>query len=402
MAAPVTKAFPWVPLLTLTATSFVAVTSEFLPTGLLPDMAEGLGVSESRVGFLVTLFAATVVITTAPLTAVTRNVSRKALLVTVLLVFVAANALAAVAPTYEVLAGARILGGAAHGLFWAVIGPYTALLVDRSQLAKGVAVTNFGGTAAFVLGIPAGTALGHALDWRLAFLVIAGIVLALTAVVALTLPHVEHREQLATGEIPLPIKHDRSVPIVIVACLTVLLFMTGQNIYSTYIVPWLLDVPGFPETSISGLLLMQGIAGAVGLFIAGYFGDRYPRATLPVAMAGVLVSIVGLGLLGGVQPLVIGGLLLWTLAFGGIPALMHARVLSSASPRIRDQAAAFLTVAFNVGIGGGALIGGLVIDGWGVPALPWVHVALWVTALAFVLVTTFAPARAPREVAAVR
>jgi predicted MFS family arabinose efflux permease len=227
-------------------------------------------------------------------------------------------------------------------------------------------------------------------------------VLVLTALVALTLPHVEHREQLATGEIPLPIKDDRSVPIVIVACLTVLLFMTGQNIYSTYIVPWLLAVPSFPEESISGLLLMQGIAGAVGLFIAGYFGDRYPRATLPMAMAGVLVSIVGLGLLGGIQPVVIAGMLLWTLAFGGIPALMHARVLSSASPRIRDQAAAFLTVAFNIGIGGGAFIGGLVIDGWGVPALPWVHVALWVTALAFVLVTTFAPSRSAREVAAVR
>jgi predicted MFS family arabinose efflux permease len=401
VSAP-SRPFPWVPLLTLSTTSFVAVTSEFLPTGLLPEMAEGLGVSESQVGFLVTLFAATVVITAAPLTAVTRNVSRKSLLITVLLVFVAANAFAAVAPTYETLAAARILGGAAHGVFWAVLGPYTALLVGRAQLAKGVAVSNAGGTAAFVLGIPAGTALGHALDWRLAFLVIAGIVLALTVLVAVVLPPVEHRQKLATGEVHLPVRHDPTIPIVVVACLTVLLFMTGQNVYSTYIVPWLLEVPEFAPDATSGILLLQGIAGAVGLLLAGHLGDRYPRAALPGFMIGVLLSVVVLAMLGPSQPVALAALTLWMLFFGGIPALMHARVLTAASPRIRDQSAAFLTVAFNLGIGGGAALGGGVIDGWGVPTLPWVQVAFWVVAIAFVLVTTFSPARSPREAVPVR
>ena len=90
-------------------------------------------------------------------------------MVVLLGVFAIANLLGAIAPSYEFLVGARILGGAAHGLFWSVTGPYASRLVPRHQLARAVSVTGAGGTAAFVLGVPIGTALGHALGWRLAF-----------------------------------------------------------------------------------------------------------------------------------------------------------------------------------------------------------------------------------------
>src|SRR6476660_4927067 len=118
------RAFPWIGLLTLATAIFVLVTSEFLPTGLLPDMARDLDVSQSQVGLLVTIFAATVVIFTAPLAALTHRYSRKWLLIAVLGVFALANVLAAIAPSYELLVGARVLGGLAHGLFWAIAGAY--------------------------------------------------------------------------------------------------------------------------------------------------------------------------------------------------------------------------------------------------------------------------------------
>jgi DHA1 family inner membrane transport protein len=403
MVAPAArKAFPWFPLLTLTATSFVAVTGEFLPGGLLPEMARDLGVSQSRIGLLVTILAATIVISAAPLTAVTRRFSRKSLLVATLLTFTVANLLAAAAPTYEMLAGARILSGAAQGLFWSVIGPYTTLLVHRTQIAKGIAVTNFGGTAAFVLGIPVGTALGQALGWRMAFVVLAVLVLGLTVLVVLRLPQVSHIERLATGEIRLPVYRDRTIPTVAVTCFTVLLVMTGQNVFTTYIVPWMLEVPLVSEGAISPLLFAQGAAGAIGVLLAGRFGDRFPRASVLIFLIGVIVFVSLLGAFGHVPGVAFVGLLVWPLFFGGIPALMHARVMASASPRIRDQASAFLTISFNVGIGGGALLGGVLIDGLGITTVPWGEVAFLTVAVLFVIGTNVYASRSDRVPATVR
>nr|MDQ2697664.1 MFS transporter [Actinomycetota bacterium] len=152
--------FPWVALIVIAATIFVSVTSEFLPTGILPDIAAELDVTESQVGFLVTLFAGTVVLSAAPLAILTRRFSRKGLVVVVMVLFLLSNVAAGLAPNYELLAAARVLGGLAHGLFWAIMGAYAAHLVPKKQLGRAVAITSSGATAAFVLGVPLGTALG--------------------------------------------------------------------------------------------------------------------------------------------------------------------------------------------------------------------------------------------------
>ena len=128
-ASATNTAFPWTGLITLGAAIFIAITSEFLPTGLLPEMAEGLDVSRSSVGLLVTVFAGTVVVTAAALASLTRKLPRKPLLLVVLVVFAVSNFIAALAPSYEVLLASRVLGALAHGLFWAVAGAYPSHLV---------------------------------------------------------------------------------------------------------------------------------------------------------------------------------------------------------------------------------------------------------------------------------
>jgi DHA1 family inner membrane transport protein len=379
--------FPLFRLLVLAGAIFVSVTSEFLPTGLLPDMAEELGVSESQIGLLITTFAFTVVISTTPLTLLTRNFSRKWLMVLLLGVFAIANLLCAVAPTYEVLLVARILGGLAHGLFWAVTGPYAARLVPRHQLARAISVTNAGGTLAFILGVPLGTALGHALGWRLAFAAMAVVVVVFALLVVIFLPPVQHRVALATGEIPLPARRDRTVPAVIIVCITVVLLITGHNVFYTYIAPWAIQIGGVPQGDIGWLLFVYGAAGAVGLLLGGLFGDRFPRGAVTVAMSGLIASVAALGALGTTPVAVVAGMVAWSIFFGGLPALMHHRVLHSASERIRDIAAASLTTAFNLAIGGGALIGGILLDRLGIAVLPWAAAAILSVGLVFTLVT---------------
>ena len=367
--------FPWVGLLTLAGAIFVSVTSEFLPTGLLPEMAAELEVSLSTVGYLVTIFAATVVVATTPLAALTRKYSRKSLVVVVLLVIALANTLAAAAPTYEILVGARILGGLAHGLFWAVVAAYSAHLVPKHQLGRAVAITAGGGSAAFVLGVPVGTALGHALTWRAAFLIIAAIVVILAVVVIKFLPAVDHHVPLKTGEIPLPLYKDKSLGAVIVLCVVILLMLTGQNLYSTYIAPWLIQVGGFDPDVVPFMLFLFGGAGAVGLVLAGLVTDRYPRRGLIGATILVMISVFILAVVSANTILVVVAFIVWGVSFGGLPAMLQTRMLHTASFRMRDLAAALQTTAFNIGIGAGALIGGLLLEGVGIGSLPLVEIA---------------------------
>jgi DHA1 family inner membrane transport protein len=370
-----TKTFPWVALLVIAAAIFTSVTSEFLPTGLLPDIAGELRVSESRVGLLITLFAATVVVSAAPLSALTRRFSRKGLVIFVLLVFVASNVLAGLAPNYELLAGARILGGLAHGLFWATIGAYSAHLVPKRQLGRAVAITSAGATAAFVFGVPLGTALGHALGWRLAFIVIGGIVLGLVLLVVRYLPAVD-RVQLATGEIALPARRDKTIPAVVVVCTVVLVLLTGHNLFATYIAPWLIDVGGIDPSQVAAVLFLSGGTGAIGLFAAGVISDRVPRAGFLVATALVALSVTILALGSGTPWLLLVGIGLWGASFGGLPSMLQTRLLHTASPRIRDFSMAFLTTSFNLGIGVGALIGAALLDRTDIRVLPWVYIGI--------------------------
>jgi predicted MFS family arabinose efflux permease len=383
--APTTAspAFPWIGLLTLAGAIFVSVTSEFLPTGLLPEMADELGVSLSTAGLLVTVFAGTVVLATTPLAALTRQYSRKGLVFVVLLVVALANVLAAIAPTYEILVGARVLGGLAHGLFWAVVAAYSAHLVPKHQLGKAVAITSGGASAAFVLGVPVGTALGHALGWRIAFGIIAAIVVVLALLVLKYLPPVNHHVPVRTGEIRLPMYQDRSMRGVVLLCVVIVILLTGQNTYYTYIAPWLIEAAGFPETSVAFLLFLFGGAGAIGLVLAGFASDRFPKRGFALALLGVMASVLVLAIWSANAVAVVIAFVVWGIAFGGLPAMLQTRMLHTASFRTRDFAAALQTTAFNIGIGGGALLGGVLLDRSGIQSLP-VALVLFI-AVGFVL-----------------
>jgi DHA1 family inner membrane transport protein len=380
-----TRPFPWVGLIVLAALIFTSVTSEFLPTGLLPDMAADLGVTESQVGLLITVFAGTVVLSSVPLSILTRNHSRKSLVIVVLLVFIVANLLAAVAPNYGVLVVARVLGGLAHGLFWAVVGAYAGHLVPPHQLGRAVAITSGGGTAAFVLGVPLGTAIGHAVGWRLAFVVIAAIILVFTVLAARFLPPVDHRVPLATGEIPLPMRRDRTLPVVVLTWAVVVAVALGHNTFYTYIAPFLIGPVGVPDGGVAGTLLLYGVAGAIGLVVSGVTADRWPRGSLIAAIVLVMLSVLVAGYSASNLPVALAALTVLGFAFGGIPALLQARMLRAASPRLRDLAAAGFTTSFNISIAGGALLGGVILDRVGVGVLPYVEAALMGAGLVLVL-----------------
>jgi predicted MFS family arabinose efflux permease len=382
---PASAPFPWVGLIALAATVFLSVSSEMIPTGLLPEMSRSLGVTPSQVGLLVTFFAFTVVVSSAPLTAATVKLPRHALMVGILLTLGLSNLLTALSPTYELVVASRVLGGLAHGLFWALVPAYAAHLVPKEQIARAVSITLGGGTLAFVLGVPLGTVLGQAIGWRWAFAAIA-IAFGLGALAVLRwLPKVERETHAARTESE-P-RRDPTVLPVVAICVTTAIVMIGHYALYTFIAPFVTDSIGIAPEYLSAALFIYGGAGAVGLILTGTVFARRTSLGLIAALATTALAVTVMAL--STSTLWLSGLALvvWGLAFGLIAPLLQTRMLQTASPRIRDTASAFYTTAFNAGIGGGALVGSLLLDWQGVSILPVADVALTLLGLVIILAT---------------
>jgi len=395
LSAPA-RPFPYLGLAMLAVAIFLNVTIEMIPTGLLPLMSADLGVSEALVGLLVTVFAFTVVVTSTPLVALTRRLPRHALVVGVLAVFAASSLLTAVAPTYELVVASRAFGGLAHGVFWAVVGAYSSYLVPREQLGRAVAITLGGGSLAFVLGVPLGTALGQWLGWRAAFAALAGLVAVGALLVWRFLPRVDH---LAVADAPEADAEARgrgqSIGAVALLCVITGVIITGQYTFYTYIAPFLSREADLGEAAVSPLLFAYGIAGAVGLAIVGAYLGRRPRLGLVVSLSATILAVALLGSFPRVTVVAVAAFALWGLAFGGLPALLQTRMLHVAPARMRDTSSAFFTTAFNIGIGGGALVGAIVLETLDLRSIPFVYLAILVTALAVVLITDAVRSRPP-------
>jgi len=389
--------FPWVGLLALAAAVFLSVTSEMIPTGLLPDMSASLGVSEAQVGLLVTVFAFTVVVTSTPLTALTRRWPRHGMIVGVLVVLGLSNLLTAFSPDYIWVVASRIIGGVAHGMFWSIVGAYAGHLVPKEQIGRAVSITLGGGTLAFVFGVPLGTFAGHLFGWRLSFGILAGLMFVGALLVWRFLPAVERDEDAAgRRDRSIPRPKDRTIQTVIMVCLIAAVTMIGHYSFYTFVVPFLTGPMGIAPGDVGGLLFIYGIAGAIGLVLAGSVLGPRPQFGLLLALVVTGVAVAGLAAFAGQPVLALIAFVIWGLAFGALPPLLQTRLLHTSSPAFRDTASALYTTSFNIGIGGGALLGSLIFDAGGLMLLPIVYIVLLAVSLVLVLVVGRMSVRAAR------
>lgn len=371
---------PWPGLIVLAAGVFLSITIELLPTGLLPEMSEGFGVAEPMVGLLVSVFAFAVVITSTPLTALTSRMPRHGLLVAVLAVLGVTTLASAFVAEYWMLVAIRVVGGVAHGLFWALVAAYAARLVPDHLIGRAVSITLGGGTLALVAGVPATTVLGQVIGWRPVFVVVAALTLLGALAVWRFLPPVAVGSAPAAGRFR---RGDVALGPVLLVCAVTAVTMLGQYAVFTYVAPLITDVVGLDADSVGPLLFVYGVAGAAGLAVAGSPLVVRPTRTIVGATMVAAVALVVLGAGPGVWPSIVA-FAVWGVAFGAIPPLLYTRLLHAAPSAHRDAAGALYTTAFNIGIGGGALVGAVLFDRFGVQSLPFVYATLLV-AVALVL-----------------
>lgn len=351
-------------LISLAVASCLAVTTEMLPVGLLPAIGAGFDVPESSTGLLVSLYAGMVALLAVPMTIVTRSLPRKPLLLATVAGYIVSNAVVAFAPTFAVVVGGRVVGGAAHALFFSLCIGYAPRLVDRAHVGRALAVATGGASVGFVLGVPLSTSLGTATGWRTAFGLLA-VLSALTLVlVAKFLPTVPAESPTLQADVG---RGRRSLTAVVTSNA---LTYVGQYVLYTYISILFLTA-GVSDSSIGPVLLICGACGLIGLWFAGRMLDRNPRRTTIVILAIVLVGVLAVGSAHPSLIAVVIAAAVWNGAFGGVPSLYQSAAVRThaTSP---EMAGAWVNASSNIGIAVGAAIGAALLPATGVSGLPWI------------------------------
>lgn len=357
-------------LLLLSTAVFVSVTTELLPTGLLPAMSRDLSVSEGRLGLVVTAYALMVAVLAAPIGMATARAGRRSLLTVALLGYAVCNTVTAISSTYSLTVAGRLVGGLSHGLFWGLLAGYAGRLVTPDRMGRAVTIASGGGTAAVLVGVPVGTALGVAVGWRATFGAFAVLSLGLALVCSRLLPRAPGSSKGSAARFRDVIR----LPGLLMVTSATGLIMLGHFSFITYVAPYL-EQAGVSEAGVAPALLGYGVAGLLGLVTAGLLIDRRLRGAL-LAAAITLAGTFGALAIGGSRAAVaVAGLATAGVTLGMLPVLLQAATLRVA-PKAGDPASALTASAFNVGIGGGALLGGLTIDHLGAGALPVVAAGL--------------------------
>jgi DHA1 family inner membrane transport protein len=341
---------PYGVLLVMATAVLVAITTELLPVGLLPVIGRSLHASDSQTGLLVSAYALVVAIGSVPMAAMVARWPRRRVLGSLLLTYALSNAVMAAAPNYPVALVARLIGGGAHAGFFTAIFAAAIVAAPRERSGQAMAFVSIGIALGLACGVPLGTALGTAVGWRWAFLCCAIAMLLLAALVTVALPD---RPAPAAGSTTSVLKAARRRPLLLIAATTVILTL-GHNTTYTYISPILLhDGVGIGRVSL--VLAGYGLAGILGLVLAGMIADRYPRRGLYAAIGLAALCLLLLGL--ARQPATsIPVIVAWGAAFGSLPTLIQAVALRTV-PDTPDTATAVINSTFNVGISGGAFLG---------------------------------------------
>ncbi|MCY9514024.1 MFS transporter [Paenibacillus apiarius] len=359
-------------LLALAISAFAIGTTEFISVGLLPLIAEDLNISITTSGLTVTLYALGVTFGAPVLTSLTSNISRKSLLLWIMAVFIAGNMLAAAASGIAVLLAARVISALSHGVFMSIGSTIAADLVPENRRASAIAIMFSGLTVATVTGVPLGTLIGQQFGWRAAFLVIVAVgILAFIANMTLVSSHLRKGTKTPLRD-QLKLVTNRRL---LLAFAITALGYGGTFVVFTYLSPLLHDITGFEAKTAAIILLIYGVAIAIGNVIGGKAANRKPVTALFYMF---FIQSIVLFLLTFTAPFKTAGLitifLMGLFAFMNVPGLQVYVVMLAErfAPQAKDVASAVNIAAFNAGIAIGAYLGGVVTDTIGLIHTTWV------------------------------
>ncbi|RDG32425.1 MFS transporter [Streptomyces corynorhini] len=365
-------------LLALATAVFITSLTETLPAGLLPAMSGDLRVSQSATGQTVTIYAIGTVLTAIPLIAATAGWRRKRLLLTAMGGFALANTVTALSSVYELTMVARFVAGVAAGVAWALLAGYARRMAPVPLQGKAIAIAMAGIPVALSVGVPAGTFLGEALGWRVAFLSMTALTVVLLLWIVAAVPDYPGQER---GERPKMLRTLR-IPGVTPVLFVTLVFVLAHTILYAYIATFLDDL-GLGD-STGPVLLVFGVASLASIWIVGAKIHQRLRSLTIASALLVAVAAALLAVLADNTVLVFVASALWGLGWGGVPTLLQTAV-GDAGGDSADAAQAMLVTLWNVAMAGGGIIGGVLLALVGSASFPWTVLLLLLPVIAVVL-----------------
>src|SRR5450830_1927655 len=348
--AAVDSSIPILALLALAMTAFLALLSETLPAGLLPQIALDLGISEVMTGQLVTVYAIGSILTAIPLTALTSTWRRRNVLLLAIIGFLIFNTATALAPNYAVALVARFITGMAAGLAWGLMAGYSRRMVSVEQQGRAMVIAMIGTPLALSLGVP---------------------LVAWVLLVVPDYPGQKNGERLSIRAVFMT-PGVRPILAVIVA------WMLAHNILYTYIAPFL--APSGLRPRVDLVLLVYGVGSLAGIWLVSQLIDRWLRPLVLGCIAAFALVVVVLGLAMDSPIVIYVSMAIWGITFGGAGTLLQTASADAAGDGM-DVAQAMVATIWNVAIAGGGLAGGMLLDGYGAQAFPWAMLGLLLVAL---------------------
>ncbi|MFK9006884.1 MFS transporter [Pseudomonas pergaminensis] len=356
-------------LLALAMTGFICIVTETLPAGLLPLISDGLAISPSMAGQMVTAYALGSVLAVIPMTIATRGWRRRNVLLLTIVGFLLFNSITALSSHYGVTLVARFFAGVAAGLAWSLLAGYARRMVAPHQQGKALALAMVGTPIALSLGVPLGTWLGGLLGWRTTFGLMSAVSLVLIAWVLVKVPDYAPQpahQRVSLGKV-------LTTPGVRPVLAVVISWMLAHNILYTYIAPFV--VPAGLAERVDLVLLVFGIAALAGIWITARLVEPLLRLTVLTSLAVFGAVSLVLGLFGSVAQVIYLGVAVWGLSFGGAATLLQT-ALADAAGDGADVALSLNVVAWNSAIAGSGVVGGVLLDTWGVASFPWAMLVL--------------------------
>lgn len=346
----------WLPLIGMTVSAFLVNTSEFMPIGLLTDISKDFNITAAQAGVMITAYSWTVTLLSLPLMLLACKIKPKKLLLGTLTVFAVCQVLSVISIGFPFLVVSRIGVACAHSIFWSIASPFAVRVVAKENQAKALSAIVTGTAFAMVLGMPLGRMIGLQIGWRMTFLCVGITSMIVIAYLLFVFPKIENSESFSVSQLPELFKNSKLMIIYMIT----FLFATGYYTAYSYVEPFLQKIAGFSSNLVTITLMLFGIAGLLGSYLFSKFYEEHHFVFVQTVLFGFVGALAILYPASINMYTIILVCAIWGIASMAFQVCFQAEIIGCVSTAASSVAMAIFSAIFNLGIGSGTGLGGMV------------------------------------------